>query len=90
LWRFVVWQKQKGDRGGMFAEPVKSCELLPDDKTMTKGKKGKQQRGNNQDFAKSPYWDTVKENPGRKRRGVKVKTTVHADNELRVAVEAGS
>jgi hypothetical protein len=80
--------KQQRDRGGMFAEPVKS--VLPDDETMAKGKKGKQQRGNDQDFAKSPYWDTVKENPGRKRRGVKVKTTVHADNELRVAVEAGS
>jgi hypothetical protein len=54
------------------------------------GKKGKQQRGNDQDFAKSSYWDTVKENAGRKRQGVKVKTTVNSDNELRVAVEAGS
>lgn len=88
--RFVAWRKQRRDDGGMFAEQVKSCELLPDDETMAKGKMSKQQRGNDQDFAKSPYWDTVKENPGRKRRGVKVKTTAHADNELRVAVEAGS
>jgi hypothetical protein len=55
-----------------------------------KGKQGKGKQAKTDDFASSLYWDSVKENPGRKRQGVKVKTTAHADNDLRAAVEAGS
>jgi hypothetical protein len=56
-----------------------------------KGKQGKGKQATTEDFASSLYWDSVKENPGRKRQGVKkVKTTEHADNDLRAAVEAGS
>jgi hypothetical protein len=55
-----------------------------------KGKQGKGKDAKSEDFASSLYWDSLKENPGRKRQGVKVKTTEHADNDLQAAVEAGS